>query len=178
MDEKLFNIGDVAWFARTGFQEIQEPCQVCFGNKSVTVILGNGDEVIVPCSCCASGYNAPSGLVTHYRIQPAAMAVTITGREIREGEKTEVTYHGSGGHFYYSHTLFESFAEALAASKELCEKELHDRENRAEWIKKDTTKSFAWNAGYHLREAQRLREQIAYHERMAVVCKSRTKEEK
>jgi len=178
MNEKLFNIGDTAWYARTGFQDIQATCPVCFGNKSVTVILGNGDEVIVPCSYCALGYDAPSGIVKCYRIQPAATPVTITGREIREGEKTEVTYYGPGAHFYRSHTLFESFAEALAASKELCEKELHDRETCAEWIKKDKTKSFAWNAGYHLTEARRLREQIDYHERMALVCKSRTKEEK
>lgn len=173
--DKLFNLGETAWFARTGFQEIQEPCPICFGNKSVVVVLGNGDEVSVPCSYCGVAYMSPTGTIAAYRGEPAAERVTIAGREIREGEKTEVTYNGYGGRFYYSYQLFETEAAALAASKELCEKELKDRETRAEWIKKDKIKSFAWNAGYHLRAAKKLRSDIEYHERMAVVCKSRSK---
>ena len=179
MDEKnrkLFNIGDVVWFARTGQRPIQEPCPVCFGNKTVVVILGNGEEVIMPCSHCGLGFKPPSGVVTRYRIEPAAERVTITGREIREGEKTEISYHGCGGRFYYSNTIFETEAEALTESARLCAEEIEAQETRSAYIKKDKIKSFAWNAGYHLGEAQRLREQIAYHERMAVICKSRSRE--
>ena len=172
---RIFNIGDVAWFAKTGLRGIEEPCPVCFGNKSVVVMLGSGEGVSVPCSYCSLGIDPPSGVTTVYRIEPGAEPVAITAREIREGEKTEITYHGHGGRYFYSHTLFETEAEALAASKELCEKELQDRETQASWVKKDKIKSFAWNAGYHLREARSLRDRIAYHERMAVVCKDRVK---
>lgn len=171
---KLFNIGDVVWLAQKGLREIEEPCPVCFGNKSVVVILGNGDEVTVPCSYCGLGFEEPRGVVTTYRIKPGAERVTITGRDIREGEKTEVSYHGAGRCFY-ANAIFETEAEALAVSKDLCEEELHDRETRAEWVKADKIKSFAWNAGYHMREAKRLRDKIGYHERMAVLCKARAK---
>lgn len=172
---RVFNIGETAWFAQTGLRKIEEPCPVCYGKRAVVVILGNGDEVSVPCSYCGLGIDPPSGVTSVYRIEPGAERVTITGREIREGDKTEVTYHGIGGRYFYSHTLFETEADALAASTELCAKELLDRETRAAWVKKDKIKSFAWNAGYHLREAGTLRARIAYHERMAIVCKSRAK---
>lgn len=174
-NERVFNVGEAVWFAQTGFQPIEEPCPVCFGHKAVVVVLGNGDEISLSCSYCGVAFMRPTGTTTTYRIAPGAKRVTITGREIREGEKTEITYHGHGGRYYYSHTLFETEAEALAASKELCEKELEDRETRAEWVKKDKIKSFAWNAGYHLRAAHKLRNDIAYHERMASVCKARAK---
>ena len=174
----MFNIGDVAWYARTGVSPIEEPCPVCYGKRAVVVILGNGDEVTVPCSFCGPGIEPPSGITKTYRIAPAAVRVTITGREIRDGETTEITYHGPGGSFYYSNTLFATEAEALVASKELCEKEIHVRETRSAYIKGDKVKSFAWNVGYHLRAARDMREKIAYHERMAVVCKSRSKEAK
>jgi len=176
-NKKLFNIGDVVWYARTGFRPIEEPCPVCFGKKSVVVLLGNGDAVETPCSYCGLGIDPPTGTITTHRIAPGAELVTITGREIREGETTEITYHGHGGHFYYSNTIFETEAKALAVSKELCEKELSEKETRADYIKKDKIKSFAWNAGYHLRAAKKLRDDIAYHERMAAICKARAPKE-
>jgi len=175
MNKKIFNIGDIVWFARTGLQPIQEPCPVCFGNKIVVIILGNGDEVTIPCSYCAPGMEPPLGVVIRYHMEPATERVTITGREIREGEKIEVTYYGPGCRVYRSNTVFETEVEALAESAKLCAEEIKDRETRSEYIKKDKIKSFAWNAGYHLTEARRLRESIAYHERMAVICKAKAK---
>ena len=71
--------------------------------------------------------------------------------------------------------VFLTEAEALAESVKLCEKEINDRATRAAHIKGDKIKSFAWNVGYHLCEAKKLREKIAYHERMAVACKLRAK---
>lgn len=174
---RIFNIGDVVWIAHYGMQEFHDPCSVCFGKLSVMVILGNGDLVETPCSYCGLGYDAPRGWTTEYRIEPSAEQVTITGREIREGAFTEVMYHGSGGYVYREDVVFKTEDEALVKSEELCAKEIKDRETRTEYIKKDKIKSFAWNAGYHLREAKRLKEQIAYHERMAVLCKEKEKKD-
>jgi hypothetical protein len=172
---RIFNIGETVWIARYGMQEFHDPCLVCFGKLSVTVILGNSESVETPCSYCGLGHDGPRGWTTEYRIEPAVEKVTITGREIREGESTEIIYYGPGGHCYQQAVTFETEAEALAESVKLCEKETNSRETRAAWIKKDKVKSFAWNTGYHLREAKRLREQITYHERMAVLCKAKEK---
>ena len=175
MSEKIFNIGDVVWVALCGRRPFEEPCAVCFGQKRVVVILGNGDAVETPCSHCGLGYDGPRGFVTEYRIEPAAEQRTITGREIREGKTTEVNYHSAGGYIHYSDRVFLTEAEALAESVKLCEKEINDRETRSAYIKGDKIKSFAWNVGYHLREAKKLREKIDYHERMAVACKLKVK---
>lgn len=172
---RIFNIGDMVWIARHGMTEFHDPCQVCFGKLSVIVILGNEDQVVVPCSYCGLGFDGPRGWTTECRIEPATEQVTITGREIREGERDEVNYYGPRGSVYGQDIVFETEAEALAESVKLCEKEIKDRETRTAYIKGDKIKSFAWNAGYHLREAKRLREQIAYHERMAVLCKEKAK---
>lgn len=172
---RIFNIGEVVWIARYGRREFQDPCPVCFGKLSVTVILGNGELVETPCSYCGLGWDGPRGWTSEYRIEPSVKSVIITGREIQEGESTEVTYRGSGGHCYLQEIVFETEAEAFVKSEELCTKEIKDSEIRSEYIKKDKIKSFAWNVGYHLREAKRIREQIAYHERMAILCKERAK---
>jgi hypothetical protein len=171
----MFNIGDCVWTALTGLRPIEEPCPVCFGKKSVTVISGNGDEVVVPCSYCGHGYEGPRGVVSEYRTEPGVKACAITGRDVHEGYKNEVRYHFAGGYSDDQNNVFETKEEALAASVKRCEDEKKERETRACYLKQDATKSFAWNAGYHLREAKRLREQIAYHERMAILCKAKDK---
>jgi hypothetical protein len=171
----MFNVGDHVWTAITGLRPIEEPCPVCFGKKSVTVILGNEDEVVVPCSFCGHGYEPPSGVVSEYRIEPGTDFHIITGRDIHEGETTKITYCLDGGYREEQDNIFSTKEEALAASAKMCENEKTERETKSCYLKKDATKSFAWNAGYHLREAKRLREQIAYHERMAVLCKAKDK---
>jgi len=172
---KVFNIGDVVWIARHGRQERHDPCPVCFGKLVVTVILGNGDEVDTPCSYCGAGFDGPRGWVTEYRIEPATATTVIMGRESREqqGHAPEITYHGLGCYCYSQAIVFATEGEALAESVKLCEKEIKEQEERACFIKKNKIKSFAWNVGYHLREAKRLRDQIGYHERMAVLCKAK-----
>jgi len=170
---KIFNVGEKVWIASHGRQEFHDPCPVCFGKLFVTVILGNGELVETPCSYCGLGFDGPRGWTTEYRIEASARQITITGREIREDEVTEVTYYGPGGYCYSKNIVFETEAEALAESNRLCEKETREHMTRSAWIKKDKIKSFAWNAGYHLREAKSIREQIAYHERMAILCKER-----
>jgi len=172
---KIFNIGETIWIASHGRQEFHDTCPVCFGKLFVIVILGNDEEVKTPCSYCGLGFDGPRGWTTEYRIEPSVQQVTIIEREIREGKSTEVMYYGSGGHVYRQDIAFETEAEALAESVKLCEQEIKDQETRAAYIKNDKIKSFAWNVGYHLRAAKRIREEIAYHERMAVLCKAKEK---
>jgi lipoate synthase len=172
-----FNIGDRVWIPRYRQVYTEVQCPVCFGKKLVTVILGNGDEVILPCSNCEHGIGTdPSGTVMEYIVEQRAEPVTITGKEVHEdSDGKKVIYHSSGGYIYYSDKIFETQEEALAESVRLGEADKKDHEEKAEHIKKDKLKSFAWNAGYHLREAKKNRKDAEYHEHMAVLCKARSK---
>lgn len=170
---RIFNIGDQVWIARVGLRAFFDPCTVCYGNLSVVVILGNGEHVSVPCSYCGPSIEPPSGTETNHRIEPGVESIVVAGRNISEGTETTVIYLDATGRSYRPEVVFETEEEALAESKKLCEQELEERQTRAVYIKKNQLKSFAWNAGYHRREAKRLRENISYHERMAQACKDR-----
>ncbi len=52
-----------------------------------------------------------------------------------------------------------------------------EQKTKAIYLKKEAKKSFAWNAGYHLREAKNHRKQAEYHDTKAIFCKAKGKEE-
>jgi len=62
----MFKIGDVVYFASAGQRQVDIPCPVCFGKREVTLILGNGDSVELPCDYCGKGYDGPRGYVLEY----------------------------------------------------------------------------------------------------------------
>ncbi len=45
-----FKVGDTVWVAKCRYEPVQKLCPTCFGKKEVTLILGNGDSVILPCN--------------------------------------------------------------------------------------------------------------------------------
>jgi len=173
----MFNIGDSVWVAR--FAMIPRPveCPVCFGNKQVFVILGNGDEVTTPCSNCGLGYEGPRGFVEEYSKEAEAECVVITGRDIQEDGGKAVVRYRAGNYSYDDNRVFSTREEAMQCAEGLAAAEKQERETRAEYIKGKNLKSFAWNVGYHLRAVKKAREEIAYHERMAVLCKARARAE-
>lgn len=176
-----YKIGDVVWAAHFDpLEPIKIPCSVCNGDKKVTLILGNGDRIYLTCGYCGNrNMGIPTGYEEEYRSESKPKAVHIDAIEIEiteEGEK--VTYKaGSNGVFYLypEDMVFSDYNEALKKGEELKEKDLHEQKARAAFLKADVTKSFAWNAGYHRKEAKRLKSQIAYHEEKASLCKAREK---
>jgi hypothetical protein len=172
MDEK--EIGDTIWIATIETQCVQTVCPVCFGKLKVTLILGDGTTVSLPCGYCAKWFGSPTGITTVYEyvckpkpfiIAEVNVSVTATGRT--------VCYKDWQG--YEPDLYFETEAEALSAS--LSRKATYDEEQitRVENIKKNQVKSYSWNAGYHMREAKRAKERLERHEKLAVVCKERAK---
>jgi len=178
MSDKIYNVGDSVWVASFELREEQIPCPVCFGTLRVTLILGNGESLTLPCDYCGkSGYEGPRGYVTEYRREPRCKSATISAREIREnGVETEIHYSSPDSHSYRPADVFETQAEAIADAQRRADEMAKEEETRAYHIKKNVNQTYSWNAGYHLREAKRLKEQIAYHERKAVLCKAKSKE--
>jgi hypothetical protein len=171
---KDYKVGDSVWIPRYGREQKTITCPICFGKKEVTLILGNGEYVVLPCSYCAQGYEPPGGTVAEYILEPRAELVVITGKETKEGrDGVTVEYKSTGGYIHAEDRVFGTEAEAMAVAREMASEDQKQQDERTEYIKADKRKSFAWNAGYHLREAKRDRESAEYHEKMARVCKER-----
>jgi len=181
---KIYKVGDVVWYAEIGMQEVQEICPICFRNKEVKLELGNGDIVIVPCNYCAHSYEPPTGYIKDYKFVSKPKSVIITGVTIsttgpNSETDSEIEYHYAGGYTvnHNENMLFDTREETAVRCEELAIQRQKEIESRADYIKEDKKKSFSWNAGYHLREAKKLRDKILYHKKMAVLCKNRVKEE-
>jgi hypothetical protein len=169
-----FNIGDRVWVAAYGNVAARITCPVCYGNRAVTLILGNGDEVRLPCGHCSPGYESPRGYVTEYRAEARAYERVIDSVTVSTG----AVEYGAENYSFPEARAFATEAEALAAAEQIAAEAQQANERRADFGKEDAKRSFAWNAGYHLRESKRLREKADYHDRMAVLCKRKGAEEK
>lgn len=174
-----FKIGDTVWAARFhNNYPVTVPCSVCAGTGKVTLILGNGDKVELACDYCGKrNYDIPTGYETEYQPMSEPKAITIDGIEIQvtsEGEKVEYLV-GSGDchHIYHDENVFAEYQDALKRGEQLKQEWLDAEQKRTDWMKANVKKSFAWNAGYHLREAKQLRRQIEYHEKRAKLCQAK-----
>ena len=170
-----FKVGDTVWWARCRWEPVKIPCDTCFGKLEVTLILGNGDKVVLPCDACGKGYIGPRGYMDQYKYVIDPELVTITGMEVQiNGEKEEVRYR-SGSLCYDEKDLFASKDDAALAGVEKKRLLGIEQETKSENIKQDVHKTFSWNAAYHLREVKTAKERIAYHEKKARLCKERVK---
>jgi len=170
-------IGDRVWIASYETRKVQKECPVCFGNKEVTLRLGNGDEVLLDCDYCGHGFHDPTGYVTCYERTPKAEPVIVQriASEVSE-DGTTYRYHFNG--MRYVERVYTSQEEALVAAHEKAAWEQKEEDERTHRLKRNVNKSFAWNAGYHLREAAECRRRAERHDRKAVLCKARIPTEK
>ena len=171
-------VGDTVWVASCGSKKVQKPCPICFEKKEVTLILGNGDSVILPCEYCGHGFDKPTGTIDEYEYiaEPKQMTVTtVSIKATSEGERIE---YQCGHRTLDAIDVFDSEGEARVTADETARQKKQDDETVAERIKEYKRKSFAWNAGYHLREAERDRRSAEWHEENARLCKLRSREAK
>lgn len=171
-----FKVGDTVWIAKCGLESVRKICPTCFGKMEVTLILGNGDSVVLPCKGCAHGIASPTGYISEYEYVVEPECMVISGMTIEINHDKENVRYLNGYRIYDERDLYATEEEArIEAEKKkvLLEKE---QVTRAEYIKKDVQKSFSWNAHYHMRHARKDRESAEYHDKMAVICKARVKE--
>ena len=176
MTTQRFNIGDEFWVARAGTTDLQRPCRVCAGSRLVTLILGSGEAVSLECGYCGHGFEGPRGFETYYgyRAEPALYFVSgVVVNSSEKGEQVEYRAEANGGYYTFPATdCFLTYDMALARSTELVAKHETDQERQMSVKEKGDHKSYAWHAGYHLREAKRERASAERHERKAVIMKS------
>jgi hypothetical protein len=171
-------VGDFVYWPRYGTLKVEKQCPVCFGNCKVTLILGNGDDVILPCDYCGKGYEGPRGYVSEYEYTVGYDCGTITeirGVETAAGRTLEYV---AGHSFLKYDAIFSSKEAAEDASKALAEKARQEDRKRAAWLKERISKTYAWNAGYHMRCVKKAQKEIEYHSEKAVLCKAKAKTER
>ena len=170
---KTYKVGDKVFWSRCGTRQVDVPCTVCFGKLYITLILGDGSAIELPCDYCGKGYNAPRGVISVYEYFETAEIRVID--EVRTNERngfSSVEYL-SDSYYLDKEDIFDSEDDALKRCAFKTEQQRTEQETRTEFIKKDIKKSFSWNAGYHMREAKRLKESISYHEKRAIICKEK-----
>ena len=175
MNKPEIKIGDTIWTASYGNERVQVPCPTCYGKKEVVVILGNGDHVAISCDYCSQGYEPPRGYVHEY-VEKGSVSIHVV-TEIRSyitatGESLE---YRAGDRMVDGDKAYRTEDEAQAMAAELAAKHKHKEETRAEYLKKNPRRSYAFNAGYHLREAKDHRKKAEYHDWKAKLCKAKAK---
>ena len=174
-----FNIGDRAFVASAGSVQRDRPCRVCDGQRWVTLILGTGEQVRLDCEYCSRGFEAPTGREPYYEYAAEPRSFVVHGVSVETGlDGEEVTYRDNPGncwHNFNAKDCWPTAEEAMARSAELVAE--HEAEQEAQMVrKKNDNKSYAWHAGYHLRNAKEHERQMEYHKRKAVIMKSLSKE--
>ena len=164
--------GDTAFHASYTSEQVRRTCPICFGQKTVRVILGDETIIQTPCDFCGLGFEGPRGYVTEWERTPRVERVTITRVSIEDGESRTICY--ASGHRYLSpEDLFDDEVSALTRAKELQEEADKADAKRSDSGRKHSVQTIVWSIGYHLREAKRERESAERHEARAFVLQAK-----
>lgn len=172
--EGQIKVGDMVWVARCGSRLVKQTCPICYGDKEVTLILGNKEKIVIECDYCGKGYGFPRGFVEEYEYTEAAERVAVSAIRMTstiDGECIEYTLSG-----YFSTSIddiFDTEEEAIERCKIISKRETDEQNKRIDYIKKNARKTFAWNAGYWMSAAKRARKDAEQYESKAVLCNNR-----
>lgn len=166
-----FNIGDQVWHARIQYMEDYLTCPHCFGNKYLTVILGDDSQVTIDCECCREGWLGPKGKIRvgQYR---AEVHLEIINR--KEESRNGIEY-GLSCFRATSNDIFLNKTEAQARASEMASEHRADEMTRF-YAKEKLDRNWAWNAAYHRNHVKRLKQDLAYHESKLMMAQVRAKE--
>lgn len=162
---KEYNIGDKVWWATCETQEININCPICFGNKKVTLILGNGENVETDCDYCGLGFEGPRGFTKEYQRVSGAKEIAIAGKEVREDEKGRNVEYRYENYCLYNSNIFLTKEEAENRVSEMI-KEYEDSEvKRLAYKNKANQTHYSWSIGYHRKRLKDAQKEVDYHSR-------------
>jgi hypothetical protein len=168
-----FNIGDTAYRAHAGQEQIWITCPECLGSGRLHVIMGDDSEVSIHCVCCERGYEGSPGKIQTYKFMGEARVGIITAVEMREGKLK----YSLSGWSEYNGNIFATREEALERSKTLVLE--HDAEEiKRLGYKEKQNKTWAWNVTYHRREIREAQRRIEYHTGKLNVAPKNRKDQK
>jgi hypothetical protein len=158
-----FEIGEEVFYADAGPHTRSDvACPICFGKRSVKLILGNDEQVDVECDFCGHGFDGPRGTVAIYGPKSFVRAGTVKSLEYADDECIV------GVDWYRFRTserrVFASHAEAEARRVELhAECEIQAKKSFDAQLHTGKRKP-TWSAGYHRAQIAELKRKLAWHE--------------
>lgn len=163
------NIGDKGYYASFDLRVKHIPCGVCFGNKYVKVILGNGEEVTVECLACEKGYLGPTGYQEIYEYEAKAQEAIINRIEVTGNGVEYYTDCGCG-----EYRFFDTKEEAIIRCSELAKKHNDEQIERIKHREKPN-KDWTWHVYYHKKEMQNAEKSFFYHQEKLDIAKENAK---
>lgn len=155
-----FTIGDTAYVARAGQEQVWITCPECLGSGRLRVILGDDSEVSIACECCSRGYEGSPGRMQTYAFVARTEEVLITGIESSlHGMVLRTRYKFSGCSFEEEKNIFKTHDEALARATTLIEEHQTEETKRLKYKEKQH-KTWAWHVRYWRSEIRRAQETI------------------
>lgn len=155
-----FTVGTTYYKPINQPENVRIPCPVCNGNKCVTIILGTGEHLDVPCEACGIGFHVSRGFIEEYQYTPRTVPFTLAS--IEGYAYDEWTLKSELGEQSYGSSLFEHEADALAAAHKQAD-EQQANNARAYSQTKSSAKKMTWSVRYHRSCIKDLERKIAYH---------------
>lgn len=166
-----YNIGDkVYWVYSESRYSKKIPCPMCFGNRMVTIILGDDSQIKSECGYCGRGDNGPSGTATTWEPIAIVKSGVITGVTTRSGIRYEVGFES-----LEEHELFSSELEAKKVREVKYKKEVERSER---WFRdnfKRAKESQIWSTGYHRNCIKDNKKSIEWHQLRLAMIKEKKK---
>lgn len=163
-----FAIGQEVWQAKSSFEPEYITCPDCLGEKTLTVIQGNGQKFTVECGACKQGFNPSIGKIQtrQYKIYPYAF--TCQSLEL----------HGNT-FYYYDGPNNGSPSDRLFASRDECQKkcdELNDEHAKEEERRsianlESKRRDLAWSVYYWNKVVKELEKDLERARNRLNVCK-------
>lgn len=171
-----FNIGDTAYRAHVGQEQVWIMCPECLGSGRLRVILGDESEVSIACVCCKRGFEGSPGKIQSWAFKAEVEPLEVSGveSEMIDGS-LQTRYKCYSCYSVDEKNLFATCEEALVRASELALEHEAEETKRLKY-KERQTKTWAWNVSYWRREIKRAKEQIAMWEARLAVAPKNTKE--
>lgn len=156
-------LGQAVFLVRAGaWHQKHVPCPVCFGKRSVIVILGNETSETVLCDYCVKGFEGPSGTVIEYGAESRVETHIVSGFHYgRDGweiflERGHCERMIEGNLFFDKES---AEARRIFLHAECKKQSQADFESQFESARRKIT----WTAGYHRNQIRDLEKKIAWH---------------
>lgn len=154
-----YSVGDeVYWVESSSNYQKSVPCPMCFGQRFVTIILGNDESEKIECGYCQKGYDRASGIATVWQPDAVVHKGTISGVTTRNGIKYEIGYKSID-----EHELFNKKDDAEIEREKRYRAEV---ERSEKWFLDNfiqAKKKQIWSVGYHRRSIKDAEKTIAWH---------------
>jgi hypothetical protein len=162
MPQCPYIVGQTYYRAQHQLEQVRVSCPICDGHKTVEVILGSGEHLIVPCEGCGLGFEEARGYIEQHEYRPCAVPFMVASIEgYSHGNWTILS---AGGDSSYGDRLYGEEREALAASQKQAD-EQKEQNARSYSQTKASAKKLTWSIPYHRECIKNMERRIEYHKR-------------